>query len=585
MTVSRRFLLTRGLAAAAGSAAVLSPSALPRAAASADAVDDAAPAGLRPLGRGRPDPDPVARPSVANPVAPGPGPGEQPVPLPFSEKDVDAAVEPVRALRMPFTLGVASGDPTADGVVLWTRLAPDPLAPDGRGGMPRRDVEVQWQLADDESFRHVVRTGVAVARQSAAHSVHVELTRLSPGREFFYRFRAAGHTSPTGRTRTAPPAGSRRALNFAVTSCAHWEHGWFTAYRHVADARPDLVLNIGDYFYEAAPRTYACASGFVREHVGGRSTTLAGFRRRHAQYKTDPDLQAAHAAAPWVVAYDDHEVQNNWAGDIPGRASDLLRFPRIRTAAMRAYYEHMPLRKATRPSAGSMQLYRRLDWGSTARFHVLDTRQYRDDQACSDGVQPDCRDRLDPTRTLLGARQEAWLGAGLRQSHATWDFLAQQVFFSPNWLVDVAAGTVSGYNMDSWDGYPAARDRLLDSLAAARARNLVVLTGDAHSHWASEILHPYTDLTARPLGVELVASSISSDGNGARDTASGLASLKAQPYLRYFDQRRGWIHVSCTADQMRADFHVLDYVSLPLAPDRIGASFAVENGNAKLLPV
>jgi alkaline phosphatase D len=455
--------------------------------------------------------------------------------------------------------------------------------------MPARDVEVEWQVAEDAGFRSVVRTGTAIAQRDWAHSVHVEVTGLPAASEFFYRFRSGGHISPVGRTRTAPAPGSLAPVTYAMTACANYEHGWFTAYRHLADAAPDLVFALGDYTYEGAPGSYRSATGTVRYHVGGRTTTLAAYRQRHAQYKTDPDLQAAHAVAPWVVTYDDHEVLNNWAGDVPAFASDAKRFAKIRAAAMKAYYEHMPLRRASRPGAGRMQTYRRIAWGQLANFHVLDTRQYRDDQVCSDGIKKECADRWDPSRSLLGRRQEGWLALGMQQSRATWDVLAQQVMFSPNWLTDFSfrpnpGGGQTGYNLDCWDGYPAARDRLLATARTARLRNLVVLTGDWHTHWAAEILSSYLDLDSRPLGVELITTSISSDGDGSAQPQWGLTSLAKQPYFRHFDSRRGFVLVQADTEQMRADFRVVDYISRPGAPARSSGAYVVESGMARLMP-
>jgi alkaline phosphatase D len=546
VAVTRRFVLTRGLAltAASTTAAVSAPGMIPHY-------------------------TPVDSPALA--AADRPAPAPRPV---------------ARAPADPLTLGVASGDPAPDGFVLWTRLAPVPLARDGRGGMPARDVEVEWQVADDAAFRHVVRAGTAPAQRAWGHSVHVEVGGLPAGREFFYRFRAGGHLSPTGRTRTAPAPSSAAPVRYALAACANYEHGWFTAYRHLAEAAPDLVFFLGDYTYEGAPGTHVAASGNVRRHVGGRTTSLAEYRQRHAQYKTDRDLQAAHAAAPWAVTYDDHEVLNNWAGDLAAREDDQARFARIRAAAVRAWYENMPVRRAARPDGGRLQAYRRLPWGRVATFHVLDTRRHRTDQPCGDGIEPRCADRFAAGRTLLGGRQERWLADGLRESAATWDVLAQQVMFSQNWLSgfrwDPDDDGRTGFNMDCWDGYPAARERLLATARRARVDNLVVLTGDWHTHWAAELLPSYRDPGARPVGVELITSSISSDGDGEPQPQWGLDSLAEQPWFRHFDQRRGFVLVTADTDRMRADFRVVDHVSRRGAPVRSSAAYVVEAGRARL---
>ena len=313
----------------------------------------------------------------------------------------------------PFTLGVASGDPEPDGFVLWTRLAPTPLAEDGLGGMPGRNIPVEWELAVDGRCRRVrpsrhrdrpARAGPRGTRRAAPPA---------PGREYFYRFRADNYVSPIGRTRTAPaPWATVRALTMSFASCSQFEHGYFTAYRHLADDEPDLVLHLGDYQYEYPADTYTIPGGNPRDHEGPETRTLANYRQRYAQYKTDPDLQAAHAAAPWAVVFDDHEIENNWADEVPERPDpDFLA---RRAAAFQAYYENLPLRRSSIPRGIDMQLYRRLRWGRLATFHLLDTRQYRDDQGCGDGYK-DCPAALDPARSITGAEQEKWLLDGFHR--------------------------------------------------------------------------------------------------------------------------------------------------------------------------
>ncbi|WP_328419063.1 alkaline phosphatase D family protein [Micromonospora sp. NBC_00389] len=483
-----------------------------------------------------------------------------------------AAAAARRPLTYPFTLGVASGDPDHDGFVLWTRLAPQPLAEDGLGGMPDRDVPVHWELAADERFRHVLRRGVAVARTRSAHSVHVELAGLLPGREYFYRFRAERHLSPVGRTRTAPaPWTMPAALAMGFVSCSQYEHGYFTAYRRLAETEPELILHLGDYQYEYAPDTYNVPGGNPRDHEGPETRTLANYRQRHAQYKTDADLQAAHAVAPWVVVFDDHEVENNWADEVP-EAPDP-EFPARRAAAFQAYYENMPLRRTSIPRGIDMQLYRRVRWGRLATFHMLDTRQYRDDQACGDGYDA-CPAAFDPARSITGAEQEAWLLDGFRRSDARWDILGQQVFFAQR---DNNAGPLTVTSMDAWDGYVASRDRITRGWLAAGVRNPVVLTGDVHAHWASDLKLDYADPTSRTVGSELVCSSITSGGDGA-DSASGSHPwFPFNPHLRFQNNLRGYVSTTITPGQLAADFDVLPYVSQPGAPAYTRASFVIED--------
>jgi alkaline phosphatase D len=485
-----------------------------------------------------------------------------------------AATTPYRGpLRAdPFTLGVASGDPSHDGVVLWTRLAVAPLADDGLGGMPYRNVPVTWELAADERFRKVVRRGVVQARPDRGHSVHVELDGLAPGREFFYRFRAERYVSPVGRTRTAPPRWARDlTLAMSFVSCSQYEHGYFTAYRRLAEDEPDLILHLGDYQYEYAPDTYNIPGGNPRDHRGPETVTLANYRQRHAQYKTDPDLQAAHATAPWAVVWDDHEAENNWADEVPEQADPG--FLARRAAAFQAYYENMPLRRTSVPRGIDMQLYRRLHWGRLATFHMLDTRQYRDDQGCGDGYK-DCPAASDPARSITGAEQEAWLLDGFRRSTARWDILGQQVFFGQR---DNNSGPQKVLSMDSWDGYQGSRDRITRGWVDAGVRNPVVLTGDVHAHWADELKLDWNDPASRTVGTELVCSSITSGGNGA-DVASGNHSWAAwNPHLRFYNNQRGYVRTRITGQSLTADFVVLPYVTTAGAPAHTRASFVIED--------
>nr|WP_176573460.1 alkaline phosphatase D family protein [Nonomuraea pusilla] len=491
--------------------------------------------------------------------------------------------EPVRAaarrapLSDPFTLGVASGEPTPDGVVLWTRLAQDPLALDGLGGMPDRPVAVEWQLAKDENFRQVVRRGAETARPSAAHSVHVELDGLDAGAEYFYRFRAEGEISPVGRTLTAPAPGTTgRALNLSFTSCADYQTGWFTAYRRMAEDQPDLIAFLGDYIYEYGDYKYP-----VRDQAGGECFDLAGYRLRHAQHKADPESQLAHAVAPWVVVWDDHDIENAWAGDVPEQPDPP--FLQRRAAAFQAYYENMPLRRAQKPDGSSLRLYRTIRWGSVANLHLLDTRQYRDLYACtgrSGTVGPDCQERFAPNRTILGAEQEAWLDGELKGSSATWDLLGQQVFLME---MDWANGEGKGYSNEGWDGYVASRDRLASAVDAYR-RNAVVLTGDVHSHWAGEVKRDYRDPESKSVAVELVTTSVTSAGNGLDEYPNTRTLLDENPHVKFFNGRRGYVRAKLTPKEMRVDFRSLSRVTEPYAPAYTSGSFVIEPGQPRLNP-
>ncbi|MEU4389547.1 alkaline phosphatase D family protein [Kribbella sp. NPDC023855] len=481
-----------------------------------------------------------------------------------------AAATPIP--RNPFILGVASGDPWPDGFVLWTRLAIDPLAESGLGGMPTRSYAVQWQVATDERFHHVVRAGVAAARPEYAHSVHVTLEGLRPGREYWYRFRVGNWVSRIGRALTAPARGTTpRELRMSFVSCSQFEHGWFTAYRRLAEDRPELVLHLGDYQYEYTKNAYVAPGGNVRDHEGPETTDLASYRQRHAQYKTDLDLQAAHAVAPWLVVWDDHEVDNNWADETPEKPEDG--FLARRAAAFQAYYENMPLRASSKPRGIDMQLYRRVKWGELATFHMLDTRQYRDDQGCGDGYK-DCPAATDPKRSITGDRQEKWLIDGFRRSEARWDVLGQQVFFAQR---DNTEGPLKLTSMDAWDGYVASRERITRGWVDAGVRNPVVLTGDVHAHWASDLKLNYDDPTSRTVGSELVCSSITSGGNGA-DSASGSHPwLRWNPHLRFQNNLRGYVNTTITRESMVADFRCVRAVGTKDAEVFTRAQFTIED--------
>ncbi|GGN96756.1 alkaline phosphatase [Actinoplanes lobatus] len=468
------------------------------------------------------------------------------------------------AVPNPFQLGVASGDPATTSVVLWTRLAVKPLNADGHGGMGRADVPVQWQVATTAGFAKVVASGTATARYEDAHAIHVVARGLKPGTVYYYRFRARGHISQVGRTRTAPASGTFGPdLRIAVASCANYESGYYTAYRRMAEDRPDLVLFLGDYIYEESR-----SPGRVRTHAGGETVTLADYRRRYAQYRTDPDLRAAHAAAPWIVVPDDHEVENNYAKLTRANNRPVLSASKWRArqaAAYRAYYENMPLRSAT--------FQRRVHWGRLATFHMLDTRRFRDDQACGDWWKV-CDAADLPGRTITGAAQEKWLLDGLARHDGTWDVLGQQVFFAQ------FADEDGGANMDAWDGYRAARDRLQRGWLARGVRNPLVLTGDVHAAFANDLKLDYRDPGSATIGTELICTSISSNGDGTPLTEIPFA--RVNPHLRYFSERRGYTLVTLGRDRARADFRTLPVVTRRGARVATHASFVTEAGRPGL---
>jgi alkaline phosphatase D len=492
---------------------------------------------------------------------------------PFTEKAIAQPGFP----DYPFKLGVASGEPLPDGVVLWTRLAPDPL---NGGGMPDKKVPVQWQVAKDERFSQVVREGSTFARPELAHSVHVEVGGLQPAAEYYYRFRAGSELSPVGRTKTAPAFGASVAqMRFAFASCQMYEHGYWTAYRRMSEEDLDLVVHLGDYIYEHGPNQYVAPGGNVRTHSGPEVWSIFDYRNRHAQYRTDEDLQAAHAAFPWVVTWDDHEVDNNYADEIPERNQSVEAFIRRRSAAYQAYYEHMPLRRASVPQGPDMLLYRRLAFGNLAEFNVLDTRQYRSDQAAGDGRDRPNPEQADPSRTITGDEQERWLFDGLAGSDATWNVLAQQVFFAQRDF-DTDEGRL--YSMDAWDGYLGSRDRVMRFFEERNVANPVVLTGDVHNNWAANLKSNFDDESSRTLGAEFIGTSISSGGDGADTSSNQEAVVEENPHIEFFNGQRGYVRCTLTPEEWRADYRILPYVKQPGAPVYTRASFVVEAGNPGL---
>ncbi|MFD6167662.1 alkaline phosphatase D family protein [Streptomyces coeruleorubidus] len=464
-----------------------------------------------------------------------------------------------------FSLGVASGDPLPDGIVLWTRLAPDPL---NGGGMPDRVVPVEWQLAEDSRFRKLVRRGTAQARPEYGHSVHVDVRGLRPDRTYWYRFRTSGQLSPTGRTRTAPdPYSSGGSLRMALASCQNWQHGYFTPYADMLDQDPDVVVFVGDYIYESTPSATA-----LRRHEGsGEPFSLVQYRNRYAQYRTDPDLAAMHGHAPFVVSFDDHEVDNDFAGEIPQDPDKQPHdaFVARLTAAYQAFYEHMPVRATAVPNGPHIRMYRRLEFGRLARLNVLDTRQYRSDQAASQaGAQ-------DPSLTMLGARQKQWLLNGLQGSPARWNLIASQIMMAET---DLQVGEGKLWFYDAWDGYQAERNRFLQEFK--KVRNPVVLSGDRHLTMISDLKVDYADPDSAVVGAEFVGTSISS--NGDQDQAAFRREWDPRrpdnPHWKLLDAHRGYHLFDVRRDGIDAQVRVVDTVRQPSATPSTLAKLRVEAG-------
>lgn len=493
---------------------------------------------------------------------------------------------PARALgaagaATPFTLGVASGEPWPDGMVLWTRLAPHPLEPDG--GMPATHVPVQWEVAEDEAFGRIVRSGRAMADPEVAHSVHVELSGLAPGRPYFYRFIAGGVSSPIGRTRTAPARDATvDRLRFCFGSCQKYEAGYYAGWRHVVAEDPDLIVFLGDYIYENDPDPHA-----LRPHLNPEPRDVPGYRVRYATYKLDPLLQAAHAAAPWIATWDDHEVADDYAGAIDEANGDPAVFLRRRSAAYQAYWEHMPLRASARPHGPDARLYHTLDWGRLAQFQVIDDRQYRGARACQPPALArehkhyvvaveDCADRHDPARTMLGREQETWLLDALGTTRATWNLLTQQTLMTPFAVIDPAhpdRGAVL-HPADRWEGYTAARDRIFRRWADAKTPNPVVLSGDVHAFVADDILHP-----DRPGGPPVAAEFVGGAITSISHHPAWPAEAKANPGIRFVEgEVRGYGRVDLDRAGAAIAFRGLADSRDPASTIATIAGFEVEAG-------
>nr|MBA3606025.1 alkaline phosphatase D family protein [Acidimicrobiia bacterium] len=533
VVVSRRTFLALGASVAAGACTTEGDS--------ADTTSRSATTPAQP----DPAPDTISPPTTAAATT------EPPVTTAPASTE-PATTEPPATIALaadPFRLGVTSGDPDTESVVIWTRLLGDGLSP---------AVPVEWDIAADEGFDTVTATGIVDARAEDGYSVHVTAPVDAAS---WYRFRAGGFTSPVGRAAPTPRVtgtGRPTELRIATAACQHFETGYYAAHRDLTEWAPDLVLFLGDFIYENASRPVF--GDVVRSHAGAEPTDVAAYRARYAQYLTDPDLQTARAACPWLVIWDDHEVENNYAGLTPQDPADAALFAARRDAAYRAWWEHMPVRLPP-PSAGvPFEINRAVRWGGLAEVALLDGRQFRSPQVCGAPVlslEPPCPEAADPARTMLGPDQEAWLGATLAESTATWSVLGQQTVMTDLRL----NGAILNY--DQWDGYAPARERLL--LQAGAADRLVVLTGDIHL--AGVGLLP-------GVGVEFVTASVSSTGN---------VDASLQPVLASYDNvvdaelaHRGYVRHTVTAETWTAEYRIVDDVTQPGSTVSTWRTFAVD---------
>ena len=458
----------------------------------------------------------------------------------------------------PFSLGVASGSPTADGFVIWTRLAPEPRSanPAGPGGVTSGDVEIRYEVAADDSFRSIVRRGTCIAERAFAHSVHLEMSGLDAWRPYWYRFMSGDAVSRTGRAMTAPAIGSPlERLRLGFVSCSNYEHGYFAGYRHLADESPDIFLCLGDYIYEGVDTT----SRTVRRHSDGiEAKTLAAYRNRYAQYRLDPDLQRLHAEVPALVTWDDHEVQNDYADRWSQNYDETEGFLQRRAAAYQAFYEHMPVRASrSLPNGPMMRIYDRYTFGALAEIAMIDVRQYRSRQACYEErrmgrghleTRESCPELLAAQRSMLGPEQERWLFDGLSGSRSRWNIIAQDVLMAQ--LRERNDRGEIGYWTNDWNGYPKARKRLINHLHESRVANPVVFTGDIHSYWANDLKLDFDDPTSPVVATELVGTSISSHG---REAGFFERFLPDNPHVKFVDSsKRGYVFVELAPRELTA---------------------------------
>jgi alkaline phosphatase D len=503
--------------------------------------------------------------------------------LPILPEQCNSQVDKYVNHGSPFLHGVASGDPLEDRVVLWSRVTGDAGAP--------RHFAVSWSVAKDPGFRQIVAKGVTASDESVDFTVKIDADGLKAGTSYYYRFRALGHDSPIGRARTAGKNPSRARL--AVVSCSNYPYGYFNAYAAVA-ARPDLdaVLHLGDYLYEYANGEYGDGTALGRAPSPDHEiVTLADYRARHAQYKTDPDLQEAHRQHCFITVWDDHEVTNDaWQNGAENHQPDEGDFQERKAAAIQAYFEWMPIRAQERD--GSNRVYRAFHYGKLFDLVMLDTRLLGRDPQVADPC--DAATINDPDRQLLGAEQEAWLFSQLERSKrqgVRWRLLGQQVMFGQ--LVNVLAPGACVFNPDQWDGYAAARARVLAKLAGGGIDNVVVLTGDIHSSWGNDLTaSPFNPASydaasgAGSLAVEFVTPAVTSPGIGDAPQAAALAGAIRQthPHVKYVELfHRGYALLDITKERVQCEWYHLNDITVRSAEATLANSLRVDSGTNHLV--
>lgn len=492
---------------------------------------------------------------------------------------VKGAVTGPRWQNDPFCLGVASGQPQPGSVVLWTRLR----ITEADAALKAQAVPVVCEVFADAALRHPLRQWRVQTDASRGHSVHVLADGLQPGRHYWYRFVCGNAVSPLGHTRTSPALHEAvDRLRIGLASCQHYEQGHFVAHRDMAGQALDLVLFVGDYIYESTNAAYK-----IRAHDGAEPFSLDEYRERHAHYKTDPDLQACHAAHPWVMTWDDHEVVNDYANDLDRQFTDPQVFLRRRAAAYQAYFEHMPVRLGPDPAnLSQMRIHDRMAWGKLADLWTLDCRQYRHHQACPDPMRGGgrvvmgCDALADPSRSMLGMAQEQWLTNGLTQSQRRWKLLAQSTL-----MASAGLNTPLGRSAftDGWDGYPQARARLMQTVADARLTDVVMLGGDVHMNVAAQLRLQANDERSPILASEVVTTSVSSRGMSQK-LLSQIQS--ANPDIRHARaNERGYTLLDIRPDRLTAQFRTTPHPAAPDARLGVQGTWTVVQGVAGVQPV
>ena len=474
----------------------------------------------------------------------------------------------------PFALGVASGRPRADSIVLWTRL----LFSEEDRATGTDALRVHVEVFADAALQRRVQKIEVVTDATRGHSVHVHLQRLQPSTDYWYRFQQGDARSPVGHTRTAPALNAEvRELRIALSSCQHYEQGQYIAHAEIAKQPLDFVLFMGDYIYESSNPQYA-----LRKHNGEEPKTLAQYRDRYEQYKRDPMLQAAHAAHPWVLMWDDHEVVNDYANDQDRHYTDPQQMLQRRAAAYQAYFEHQPVLLGPEThSPADMRLYDQLSWGKLADVWTLDCRQYRSAQACRDPVRGggrmvvQCGELNDPSRTMLGQTQERWLSDRLSHSKRQWKLVAQATQISST---SVPTPVGRSYWNDAWDGYPEARKRLLQTVVDAQLQNVVTLGGDVHCNVAANLRLEPNNPQSPIVASEFVTTSITSRGLG--DKPSAVIRESNADLLHYRPDERGYSLITVTPSEVRCDFRTTKFPAGSEAGLKTQASYVVKSGKA-----